>query len=125
MKSLDHASLAKDKITHQIKREIQIQFHLKHKNIISLYGAFTTETHIFIILEHAKNGSLFQLLQRYKMLSPHRSAYIVDCVADALSYCHGFNVIHRDIKPENILLTETCEPKLADFGCSVLSHSSA
>lgn len=53
-----------------------------------------------------------------------RSAKYTYQVADALNYCHLYDVIHRDLKPENILLTSEDDIKLADFGWSAhtLSH---
>ncbi|XP_031505814.1 uncharacterized protein LOC116268176 [Nymphaea colorata] len=42
--------------------------------------------------------------------------YIFYQLANTLSYLHAAELVHRDIKPSNILVNETCEVKLCDFG---------
>lgn len=41
---------------HQVRREIEIQSHLRHNNILRMYGYFHDETRVYIILEYAPNG---------------------------------------------------------------------
>ena len=42
-------------------------------------------------------------------------------VCDAVQYGHGRGVIHRDLKPSNILITNSCKPKVIDFGVALMS----
>jgi len=51
-------------IKHQIKREIEIQSRLRHAHILKLRGFFTDEKRIFMVMEYAKHGSMFDLLKR-------------------------------------------------------------
>ena len=55
-------NLKKANIKHQVRREIQIQFHLRHANILELYRYFWEETRIFIILEYAHGDELYEHL---------------------------------------------------------------
>lgn len=50
-------------IEHQVRREIEIQSHLRHRNILRMYGYFHDDTRIYLILEYAPNGTLFNKLQ--------------------------------------------------------------
>lgn len=50
-------------IEHQVRREIEIQSHLRHPNILRMYGYFHDETRIYLILEFAPGGTLFSKLQ--------------------------------------------------------------
>jgi serine/threonine protein kinase len=87
-----------------LRREIEIQSHLRHKNILRMYGYFWDEKRIYIILEFAPGGELYKQLQARKRFSEMLTAKFINDLAIALNYCHGKHVIHRDIKPENLLV---------------------
>ena len=114
-------------VEHQVRREIEIQAHLRHPNIIRLYGYFHDSARIYLILEYAPKGTLYKELnaQPDKRLCEKLAAQYIRSLADALSYLHERNVIHRDIKPENLLLAHDGELKIADFGWSVYEPHSA
>jgi len=108
----------------QVQREIEIQSHLRHPNILSMFGYFYDDTRIFLILEYAAQGELFKKLRNESSFTESLSAKYIKEVALALQYCHSKHVIHRDIKPENILIGLRGELKIADFGWSVHAPSS-
>lgn len=109
---------------HQLRREIEIQSHLRHPNILRLYGYFYDDTRVYMILEYAQKGELYNLLKQVGKFNDEQAATYIYQLADALSYCHSKKVIHRDIKPENLLLGIYGELKIADFGWSVHAPSS-
>ncbi|KAL1516620.1 hypothetical protein ABEB36_000507 [Hypothenemus hampei] len=111
---------------HQVRREVEIQSHLRHPNILRLFGYFHDESRVYLILEYAPKGAVYSSLvsQPNKRFSEKLTANYVAQIADALKYCHARKVIHRDIKPENLLLGIHGEIKIADFGWSVHSPSS-
>jgi len=119
LKILYRDQLKKANIEHQVKREIQIQYYLRHQNILKLHGYFFDERRIFIILEYAKGGELYKHLKAKKRFDEDTAAKYIMSLASALDYIHQHNVIHRDIKPENILLDSNGNIKLADFGWAV------
>lgn len=108
-------------IEHQVRREIEIQSHLRHPNILRMYGYFHDETRIYLILEFAPGGTLFSQLQKQpgNKFPEKQCAIYINMLVSALIYLHERNVIHRDIKPENLLLGHGGELKIADFGWSV------
>lgn len=114
-------------VEHQVRREIEIQSHLRHPNILRLYGYFHDASRIYLILEYAPRGALYKELQSQpnKRLDEKRTAQYIYSLADALNYLHERDVIHRDIKPENLLLGHNGELKIADFGWSVHEPNSA
>lgn len=126
MKVLFKAQIQKADVEHQVRREIEIQTHLRHPNILKMYGYFHDDKRIYLILEYAPNGELFKELnaQPEKRFDEIRTATYISQLADALKYCHSKKVIHRDIKPENLLLGIKGELKVADFGWSVHAPSS-
>ena len=124
LKVLFKSQLAKAGVEHQLRREIEIQSHLRHNNILRLYGYFYDQSRIYLILEFAARGELYKDLQRLKRFPEERAAYYIGSLAASLHYCHEKNVIHRDIKPENLLVDSKGEVKIADFGWSVHAPSS-
>ena len=124
LKVLDKKQLVDAKVEHQLRREIEIQSHLRHINILRLYGFFWDQTRVYLILEYAAKGELYRTLQKAERFSEAKSAEYALAMASALDYCHKKNVIHRDIKPENLLLGLHGEIKIADFGWSVHAPSS-
>ncbi|XP_073903009.1 aurora kinase B isoform X2 [Castor canadensis] len=123
LKVLFKSQIEKEGVEHQLRREIEIQAHLQHPNILRLYNYFYDRRRIYLILEYAPRGELYKELQKSRTFDEQRTATIMEELSDALIYCHGKKVIHRDIKPENLLLGLQGELKIADFGWSVHAPS--
>lgn len=124
LKVLFKSQLEKAGVEHQLRREVEIQSHLRHPNILRLYGYFHDTTRVYLILDYAPRGELYRELQRCSKFDDQKTATYITELADALMYCHSKKVIHRDIKPENLLLGSSGELKIADFGWSVHAPSS-
>merc|ERR1719336_350161 len=60
LKVLFKSQLQKAQVEHQLRREIEIQSHLRHPNILRLFGYFYDETRIYLILEFAPRGELYK-----------------------------------------------------------------
>ena len=105
---------------YQIKNEINIMSRLNHPNIIKLYSHFEDESDIFLVMEYAKNGDLFPIIQKSKRLETIIVKKYMEQIISAVKYLHNFvpPIIHGDIKLENILLDENGNCKLTDFGWS-------
>jgi serine/threonine protein kinase len=118
LKVLNKTDLLADDLEHQLRREIEIQSQLRHKNILRLYGYFYDKKNIYLILEYAPGGELYKRLNTQKRFPDKTAAKYIADIAHALKYCHSKNIVHRDIKPENLLVGASGEIKLADFGWS-------
>lgn len=126
LKVLFKSQLQKAQVEHQLRREIEIQSHLRHPNILRLFGYFYDECRVYLILEFAPKGELYKSLKQQPegRFEESISAKYINQMANALSYCHSKKVIHRDIKPENLLLDAKGNIKIADFGWSVHAPNS-
>lgn len=124
LKVLKKGQLLKAGVEHQLRREIEIQSHLRHRNILRMYGYFYDAKNIYLILEYSPGGELYKQLQKKGSFPEDEAARYISDLSTALHYCHCKHVIHRDIKPENLLVGAFGEIKIADFGWSVHAPSS-
>ncbi|KAK6511431.1 hypothetical protein TWF481_000348 [Arthrobotrys musiformis] len=100
-----------------LQQEIAVLMSVHHPNVLCLKETFDEDDGIYLILELASQGELFNLIIEKGKLSEDETRKLFLQLLNGLKYLHERNIVHRDIKPENILLTDknlTC--KLADFG---------
>ena len=74
LKIMYKSQLIKGNVQHQLRREIEIQSHLRHDNILKLFGFFDDEKHIYLILEYAAKGELYKELQKQGRFDETKSA---------------------------------------------------
>ncbi|CAI4232627.1 unnamed protein product [Auanema sp. JU1783] len=113
----------------EIKLEINmLKKYSHHRNIATYYGAFikklpsSTGKHdqLWLVMEFCGSGSVTDLVKSSKGSSIKEEwiAYICREILRGLYHLHQNKVIHRDIKGQNVLLTDSAEVKLVDFGVS-------
>uniref|UniRef100_A0A915A886 non-specific serine/threonine protein kinase n=2 Tax=Parascaris univalens TaxID=6257 RepID=A0A915A886_PARUN len=113
----------------EIKMEINmLKKYSHHRNIATYYGAFikklpsSTGKHdqLWLVMEFCGSGSVTDLVKSTKgaCLKEDWIAYICREILRGLYHLHQNKVIHRDIKGQNVLLTDSGEVKLVDFGVS-------
>ena len=119
IKKLSIEMLVKHDVAMQLRREVEIAFHTRHKYLARTYTYFFDDKDVYLVMEPCSNGMLYDELSRVNMFAPPLAARYVAQLAEALLYLHQHNILHRDIKPENILLDHNSNIKLADFGWSV------
>ena len=97
-------------------REAQSMAHLNHRNIVGVYDAGEDQDQLYIIMELIRGKTLKQV--EAEGLTYDRSLQIFIEMLQALDYAHKNSVIHRDIKPANIMILDSGEVKVMDFGLS-------
>ncbi|MEK7487226.1 MAG: protein kinase [Planctomycetota bacterium] len=89
---------------------------MEHPNIIRIYEV-DEDPQPYFTMEYVRGETLSSALQKKGApFSSKESAQLTKKLAQALAYIHQKNIFHLDIKPSNVLLTESREPKLMDFG---------
>jgi serine/threonine-protein kinase len=100
----------------RFRREAQAAANLSHPNIVAVYDWGTLNNTYFIAMEYVAGTTLADLLKEKGSLSPSQASDIALEVASALGFAHENGVVHRDIKPGNILISNSGQVKVADFG---------
>jgi 5'-AMP-activated protein kinase catalytic alpha subunit len=115
--------LEKDKISdvsdvERVAREIHILKLIRHPNIIQLYEIIETPKSLYLIMEYAQGGELFNHIVKKTRLHEKEACKFYLQLISGLEYLHKLKIVHRDLKPENLLLDENLNIKLVDFGLS-------
>lgn len=116
----DEANL--EKMPLGIEREVAIMKLVDHPHVLRLYDIWENRQEIYMVLEFAQNGELFEQIAGKGRLPEDRAVKYFRQMLSAVSYCHKFNICHRDLKPENILLDEHDNIKIADFGMAAVQQ---
>ncbi len=77
----------------------------------------------YLVMDYLRRGTLHDSVSRRGPLPWHQVARIGVKLAGALESAHRRGVLHRDVKPHNVLVAETGEPLLADFGSALVAGS--
>jgi serine/threonine-protein kinase len=98
--------------------EARIAARLSHPGIVVVHdvGRDANTDILFIVLERLRGRTLAQVLSEVPQLDWRQAFHVVHGVAEALQYAHSQRVVHRDIKPANIMLLDSGDPKIMDFG---------
>jgi tRNA A-37 threonylcarbamoyl transferase component Bud32 len=95
--------------------EGRILAQLEHPNLARVFDLDLHEDRVFLVMEYVRGRTLEQCAREGR-LAPRQAAALVAKVARALAVAHARGVTHHDLKPRNILIDETGEPRLIDFG---------
>ncbi|KAJ9565749.1 hypothetical protein OSB04_001715 [Centaurea solstitialis] len=107
--------------TKQFLQEIEVLSVLNHQNIVPLLGFCDEDGEMILVYEYASNGSLDRHIGKIGKVYGHTWAQRLQIcldVAHGLKYLHEMDIIHRDIKSANILIGDTQEGMIGDFGLS-------
>jgi len=116
LKAVDKKQVKDHNLEHQLLAEVETQKKLSHPNLLRCFDYFTEANTVYILLELASGGDLYQHMRRRGHLNEPQVAYLFRQVCEGVRHLHENGIIHRDLKPENILLTEDMTVKIADFG---------
>lgn len=108
-----------EEVNRRIRLEAQILARLLHDHVVRLYDFGEANGTWYLVMEEVDGTSY---LKRWRHITLAERLRILAYVAEALDYAHHQGVIHRDMKPGNVLLTASDQPKLSDFGLSVMAE---
>eukprot|EP00842_Homolaphlyctis_polyrhiza_P003398 jgi/Hompol1/4059/HPOL_003454-RA len=111
-------SLIKDpRMARRVSDEVEIHWQLRHPCILELYNYFEDAENVYLVMELCKNGELFNYLRKRPLpMSEPEARGVLEQLVRGLQYLHSNNILHRDLKLSNLLLTQSYDLKIADFG---------
>lgn len=97
-------------------KEAQNIAMLNHANIIRIYDVFEEHGTAYYVMEYLDRGSLRDLVEKHGKLSEQEALFYIKQIASALAYIHERRMNHLDVKPSNVLIDESNNAVLIDFG---------
>ena len=115
--------LEKDKIqdvadVERVAREIHILKIVRHPCVVQLYEIIETQKQLYLIMEFANGGELFDFIVEQQRVEEREACYYFQQIIAGVDYISKLGIVHRDLKPENLLLDHNRTIKLVDFGLS-------
>ena len=95
--------------------EARVLASLEHPHIVPVYDFVEQGDRCLLVMEYLGGGTVWDWFQEHG-ISVEQASAIAAVTAAALQHAHEHGVLHRDIKPENLLLSESRQIKLTDFG---------
>ena len=113
-------------LVRRFKYEAEILGRLQHPGIAQIYEAGTIRgprgSQPYFAMELIQGVPLNHYLAE-NSLSTRERLELLATICDAVHHAHQKGIIHRDLKPGNILVTETGQPKILDFGVARATDS--
>lgn len=120
------AAWASPELLHRFEQESQALGRLHHSGIAQVYEAGSADTGFgfqpFFAMELIQGEPLTQYADEHRLNTRQRLELMIR-VCDAVQHAHQHGIIHRDLKPGNILVDESGQPKILDFGLARIADS--
>ncbi|KAH8813841.1 hypothetical protein DL96DRAFT_1472528 [Flagelloscypha sp. PMI_526] len=104
----------------RILREAALAMLLHHPYICGMREMIVHQHHYYMVTEYVNGGQMLDYIISHGRLRERVARKFARQIASALEYCHRNNVVHRDLKIENILISQSGNIKIIDFGLSNL-----
>ncbi|MBM3810305.1 MAG: serine/threonine protein kinase [Acidimicrobiia bacterium] len=123
LKFLSDAARLNQEMEKRFTREAQAAARLDHPAICAVHGYHQEAGHRFIVMAYVKGKSLHEWITSGQLTLALALDYTIG-IAEGLKAAHAKGVVHRDIKPANIIVSDSGQPILTDFGLALLTDRS-
>lgn len=98
----------------RLVREAYAMAKLNHPNVVSVHDLEEVDDQVILVMEYVAGTTLFKWLQDERPWQDVVEVFLQS--GRGLKAAHGAGLLHRDFKPGNVLISETGEAKVTDFG---------
>lgn len=116
---------ARAQLEERLSREARAAARLQHPNIVAVHDFFRIEDRAYIVMELVRGSMLDAMIAAGNRQNVAGILKVLRQAASALDAAHAQGIIHRDIKPGNILIDETGNVKITDFGIARMTTPGA
>jgi len=102
----------------RVAREVHILKLIHHPHIVQLYEIIETRRQLYLIMEYASGGELFEYIVSSGRVQEAEACRFFHQIIAGVEKIHMMQIVHRDLKPENLLLDDHRNIKIVDFGLS-------
>ena len=108
-----------EKFVRRFQREALSASSLSHPNIVEMYDVGEDNGTYYIVMEYIDGKTLKQLIKKRGALTLSECIDIMVQLTDGIDQAHESYIIHRDLKPQNIMIQDSGEIKITDFGIAM------
>ena len=108
-----------EKFVRRFQREALAASSLSHPNIVEMYDVGEDAGTYYIVMEYIEGQTLKQLIKKRGALTISECIDIMLQLTDGVDHAHASYIIHRDLKPQNIMIQDSGEIKITDFGIAM------
>ncbi|MCA9166178.1 MAG: serine/threonine protein kinase, partial [Planctomycetales bacterium] len=105
----------------RFEREIELIGKLRHPGIVAVFDSGIAHGQHYYVMEYIRGETLDEYVTK-NVLSTRSLLIVMSKVCHAVGYAHHRGVIHRDIKPTNIIVDNSAEPHILDFGLAKIGN---
>ena len=100
----------------RFRNEAQLHAKLSHPNVASVHAFLQEGDKQFMVMEYVAGISLDEFVREGGPVPVQRALEIFRRALDGIDHAHSHGIVHRDIKPANIMLADSGQVKVMDFG---------
>lgn len=123
VKILKEEFLANEEFRRRFKNESKAIAVLSHPNIVKVYDVSFGDKLQYIVMEYIDGITLKEYIEQQGGLKWKEAVHFTCQILKALQHAHDKGIVHRDVKPQNIMLLQTGNIKVTDFGIARFSRS--
>jgi serine/threonine protein kinase len=120
VKTIRAGALATDDDVQRFLREAEAAANLQHPNIVAIHEVGEHHGQYYFSMDYIAGRDL-AAIRRDGPMPPQQIAALMKTIAETIHFAHQRGTLHRDLKPQNILIDESGEPRITDFGLAKLT----
>lgn len=108
----------------RFKEEMRLVQYIKSPYIVRFYEGKYDKNIKYLSMEYVQGKMLKEVIEMQGRLQPDRAVDYAIQIAKGFSEIHAQNIVHRDLKTSNVMITNTGQVKIIDFGIAISDDSS-